>query len=496
MKTFYFLLVLTYSTISAKAQSHVEWTTPEITPGSQVNLYNGSNADQLGNTYTIHFTQDPVNHYFTYRFFSYNNAGIKQWQYDNDSCFTNCQDIYSIIVPIDNDGALFIGYHNDLTGPWEIRIKRIGATGNLVWQQNWTQYFAAYPVSALIDNAGNLVVALNAYVNNSNDKDFAFAKFDLSNGNNIWHYEIPDAGLSGTQDEEIASMIIDNANNIYGCGIGGMKHYYFKVSNAGALDYEFIVQDDDSISTINTAGVRQILLGENNDLYLLAGSSSKGWLQKYEASSGNFILSKGIAHDSSFTKPVSFVLDNNYIYAVSNYNYFIPDTNPWIGGHFTNMEYMITKIDTGGTIIWEHTFLENLDSAAQETGSGGASQMLFCNGHLYVLSAAVTDSLSNLSVVVLNKIDAAGNISWYDIEPADFGSGDMAADNNCNIYVSRSVNPGGLYLHVITQKFTDNLTAAEEFGNKNDDWTIFPNPASELINNIAKSITFFIIFMD
>ena len=482
MKKIFTLLTIISSSLSSLAQSHVAWTTPEITPGSQVNLYKGTNTDQHGNTYTIHFTQDPVNHYFTYRFFCYNNAGVKQWQYNNDSCFTNCQDIYSIIVPIDNDGAIFIGYYNGLTGPWEIRIKRIDINGNLVWQNSWTQYFAAYPVTAQLDNSGNLVVALNAYIASANDQDFAFAKFDVSNGNNIWHYEIPDAGgISGVQDEEVWSMVIDNADNIYGCGKGGFINYYFKVNSGGSLGYELIAHDNDSMSPFNGAGVSQIQIGNNNDLYLLASPGNNTWVQKYEASSGNFIKTKIIAHDSALTIPVSFIYDNNNIYTLTNYNYFIPDTT-WAGGHSTNKEYMITKIDTGGTTLWEKTYLEDLDSAAQETATGGADQMLVCNGNVYVLSTATTDSIGNSIILALNKIDAAGNISWYDTEPADFGAGNMAADNNCNIYVTRSENLIGQYLHVTTQKFTDNVTAVNNVENTNVAWTLYPNPSSDLIN--------------
>src|SRR5450432_3876279 len=95
-RTSTFLIFLLVAS-SALAQPHLRWTTPEITPGSQVNLYEGTNTDKSGNTYTINFTQDPVNHYFTYRFFRYDKNGLKKWQYNNDSCFTNCQDKYNII---------------------------------------------------------------------------------------------------------------------------------------------------------------------------------------------------------------------------------------------------------------------------------------------------------------------------------------------------------------------------------------------------------------
>lgn len=485
MKKSITLLAFLFLGITSFSQTHIQWTTPEITPGSQTNFYQNSTSDQSGNSYTIHFTQDPNHHYFTYRFFAYNNAGTKLWQYDNDSCFTDCQDIYSIIVPVDNDGAFFIGYYNDLTNPWQLRIKRIDLQGNLLWQNYWTpNYLAAYPVTASLDHSGNLVVALKAYVTLVNDEDFAFAKFDTVNGNNIWHTEIPDAGtVSGSHQEEIRSMSIDNADNIYACGVGDLNSYYFKVSSAGALDYQFTIQDNDTISImINASGVRQILAGNNNDLYILLGSSQNTWLQKYEASTGNYIYRKTIAHDSATVVPVAMSYDNNCLYVISNYNYFIPDTNPWIGGHFTNKEYMITKIDTGGTTIWENTYLDNLDSAALQSGTGGADQMLLCNGNIYVLSTVVTDTTNLNASMVLNKVDAQGNIDWYEVAPADFGSGGMAADAACNIYVSRSVNLGSQYVHVITQQFSDNTTFVSTNSDDASNWLVYPNPAKDLIN--------------
>ena len=481
MKIILTQIALIFISLTSLAQSHIEWTTHEITPGAQVNLFKGTNSDKAGNTYTIHFTQEPINHYFTYRFFAYNNTGTKLWQYDNDSCFTDCQDIYSIIVPVENDGAYFIGYYNDLTNPWQLRIKRIGLSGNLIWENYWNPgYIAAYPVSAAIDNSGNLVVALRSYFSMVNDEDFAFAKFDSTNGNNIWHYEIPDVG---SQTETIRSMAIDNANNIYGCGPAGMDYYYFRVNSAGALDYKLLLTDNDSIDDFNSLGTIQLLAGNNNDLYILSGTGKKAWVQKYEASSGNYIYTKTIAHDSATLVPVSMVYDDNCLYALSNYNYLIPDSSVWPGFHVTNREYMITKVDTNGTTIWEKTFLEDLDSMALETGSGGADQMLLCNGHLYVLSTFVSDSTNaNSTMMVLNNIDAAGIISWFDTDAADFGAGSMAADSYCNIYVSRSANLGSQYVHVITQKFTDNVAAIGDNNNNAVDWNIYPNPAQGFIN--------------
>jgi hypothetical protein len=479
-KTLTFLIFLTSALLSV-AQSHIQWTTPEITPGMQVNLLKATNTDKYGNTYTIHFTQEPVQHYMTYRFFRYDTQGVKQWQYDNDSCFTGCQDIYSIIVPVDNDGAIFIGYHDDLSGQWQIRIKRIGLNGNLLWQNYWNiPYIAGYPVTARLDHAGNLVMALKAITSMPNDNDFAFAKFNVLNGNLIWHYELPDVGAAtGWHQEDVRSMDIDAADAIYGCGMGGFDNYYFKVTSAGALDYQFKIHDNDSIHDIlNTTGVIQVQVGSNNDFYLLIGAGMQTWVQKYEAGSGDFLFSKIIQHDSATTVPVALAVGNVHIYALNNYYYSFPDTT-FSGIHYTNNDYMITDLDTGGTTAWEKSFLENLDTTFTFNVSSGATAMLLCNANLYVMSTYLSDSATFSQSLALHKIDPAGNSAWFDTS-ASPGEGGMAADSSCNIYISR---PAFIFngVHVVTQKYSDQLVDVQQINNDDAEWTVFPNPAQDVI---------------
>lgn len=472
---------------NAIAQSHLQWTTTEVTPGSQTNLLTAAATDKDGNTYTSNFTQSNTNFYMTYRFFMYDKHGIKKWQYDNDSCFTNCNDKYFNIIPMDN-GALFIGYYEDINSLWQIRMKRIDSTGNLLWLNYWNvPYAAAFPVKALTDNSGAIVVGLKSIVTNQTQEDFAFAKFDSSNGSLIWNFELPDGGSSGNELSEIISdFTIDAANNIYGCGLSGngftgvANNEYFKVSDAGALQYRFIVNDQSTISPFNGNGVRQIKTGTNDALFLLLATGTHSRVQRYAASTGAFDYTVDMMHDTDNTSPAGFVVTDD-VYVLSNYNRFIPDTT-FQGGHSTNFDYMITKLTTAGSVVWQQSYFEDFDTLAIQNGLGGASQLGYCNGNLYTTAVFTIDSNSIYNTSILSKLDTTGTILWYDTLSTDYGAGVMTFDNSCNIYLSRSQNLGANYLSAITQKFVDYIVASGMNENKENGFSIYPNPASSIIN--------------
>jgi hypothetical protein len=65
---FFFTSLIIVNIHSATAQSHLQWNQYEFTPGSQVNESKGFAVSQSGNVYTINFTQNSSNHWFTYRF--------------------------------------------------------------------------------------------------------------------------------------------------------------------------------------------------------------------------------------------------------------------------------------------------------------------------------------------------------------------------------------------------------------------------------------------
>lgn len=477
MKKIYSLIIFIISHFSVLSQSHVAWSTYEVTPSAQVNWYEGSASDKSGNTYTINFTQDPVNHYMTYRFFRYDTDGVRQWQYDNDSCFTNCNDKYNIVIPIDGDGAIFVGYYEDVSSIWQLRIKRIGINGNLLWENYQVlPYMAAYPLAAVLDHNNDLVINMRIIENVTMDEDFAFAKFEITNGSMIWHLEIPDGG---------SAIALDSANNIYSGGFGtgtsgAYNNYYLKINPAGTLEYQFIIHDNDSISPFNGSGIIKMITGTNNDLYILIKNFAQSLVQKYNADDGSFVFTKTLNHDSAATNPVDFLYSNQTIYALNHFNYFFPDSS-FSGGHWTNKDYTVTAFTDDGVTIWEKTYFENMDSLFIQNGLGGATQILKCESNLFILSEIVTDSAATNFSLMLNKTDLNGNNVWHEEVPADFGPGEMGADTSCNIYISRSERFNQNYVATLTQKFSEEVTSVFE-NNTETHLFIYPNPVADMLH--------------
>ena len=475
----YFLLVFAIAlSVSVKAQTHLVWSTPEVTPNSQVNDFKAMNTDAHGNTYVINFTQSNFNSYFTYRFFAYNNIGVKMWQYNNDSCFTNCQDIYKYIIPVDNAGALFIGTYNDLGGNNQIRIKRIDINGNLMWQKYWqyNRLSPLYPLVCRLDNAGNLIIGFSAFGHPDFSENFAFAKFDTIAGNELWHFEMPDQGPSGvTLDESMKDIAVDANNNIYVTAdasnpfVSIFKKYYFSLSTNGVMNYF----GSTNFSSIDNSP-HQILEGNDGAFYRLLNFNNTTVVFKQDTSGGFFQWTVNLAHDSANFKSIALSKINNELYVLSNYNYFIPDSS-FAGGFNTNFHYSVTKIDTAGNMLWQKDYFSSFDSLSQQNAAGGATGFLACNNHLYVMSDGYTDSVS--LKMLLHKIDTAGNTVWY-YTTSTGPAGPIANDIDCNIYVSRSTQPqSGGYYYCLTQKFSEVPLSFNLLETKNSSLLLFPNPA-------------------
>lgn len=371
-----------FISVFCNAQSHLQWSTTEVTPGSQANIFKGMNTDAAGNTYVINFTQSNSNFWSTYRFMAYNTFGVKLWQFDNDSCFTNCIDQYHNIIPIDNSGAIFIGTYDDTLGNKEIRIKRIDLSGNLIWQKNWNYPFLSgtFPIVAKLDNDGNIVMGMSAFMPPTYSENFAFAKFDTIAGNELWHFELPDQGPNGVSlTESFSDIETDVNNNIYftGDGSNGLanigRNYYFSVSPTGSLNY-FNFTD---YLPLNPSP-NDLCINNSGFFYRLIKLGGNMFLQKVDTASGNMSWALPIFMDSAEIEPVNVIATNSNLYVLSNYTYFVPDSS-FLGGHWLNRHYFIAKYDLTGGKVWQKTFFESMDTLALQNGSGGARQLLFCN---------------------------------------------------------------------------------------------------------------------
>ena len=436
-KLLFFLLAAIAVITDARAQGHIQWSTREATPNMQANLFKGMATDRNGNTYTINFTQSSVNFYVTYRFFCYGANGVKKWQYNNDSCFTDCHDYYYAVVPLEIGGAIFVGVYEDLTGTAQVRIKRISANGHLVWQQYWNAPFMAGDIAAArLDQSGKLLIAFhNAFISSQTQENYALAKFDTATGLNTWHVELPDGGtLIQPLSETFTGMATDAGNNIYLTGTAynpftgtTINSYVFKMDPAGNLVYK------QQTTGVNFAGSSDIHTDPAGNIYLL-GMNNAGTgvaVEQRVAANGLFSWNKVLNHDSAFVEPVGFETMGGETYVVFNHHYFIPDSSIFGGGFNTNHHYSMARLAYNGTVRWTRDYLADFDINAVQFDQGGAAQMLACNNNLYVLSGLPLDDTS--SYMLLQQIDTAGNSVWYDSTREDFGVGAMTTDDGCNI---------------------------------------------------------------
>lgn len=486
MKKTLLLFMAMAAFLNAAAQSHLQWSTSEVTPGSQTNIFKGMKTDAGGNTYVINFTQSAANFWITYRFFAYNNAGVKLWQYDNDSCFSNCNDMYSEIVPVNNNGAVFIGTYDDVSSQRQLRIKRIDANGNLVWHTyiNNSNLAIFENIKADLNNNGQLVIVYSSNGFSSGSGNFNVTQMDLATGNILWQLPIP--GNSMQYAPYVDDLQINSGNDIFISGSGtdssgSPAKYCVAVSNSGSLIYNIPLVNFSIVTSGNPGTAGTMLLDNNSNIYRLVRLDSNYIVEKREQTTGNFLWSSAVVHDTADFACIGMTTDGDNFYVLGNYRYFFADST-FGGGHWSNIHYSISKLNSSGSLLWQKDILSDLDSLAQQTGMGGATQILFCGNSLYALSAGFVDSVDYK--LILHKMDTSANTIWYDTSILqDFlGSGEMDADSACSIYVARSIKSSpSSNVENITEKYTDDVTSVTGTVKENEWLQINPNPVAETL---------------
>lgn len=478
MKKSYLLifLIAILSLSKSFAQGRLEWSSISSHVNSQITDARGFAVDRSGNNYSVNFTQSAISFYVTYVFYAHDAGGAKLWEYVNDSCFTDCNDKYFNIVPIENDGAIFIGFYDDITGT-QVRIKRIDGSGALLWEQYWlAPFLSATPVSSFLDNSGYLIVGFSAIVDSSGMEDFAIAKFDTVNGYLDWHVELPDDGLAPNPlSEVISSLNVDVNNNIYGVGTGSngtagiVKNYFFRVDSSGVLDY----RRESSYSGFNSS-ITSIAVDDIGDFYTFGYTGTRTRIEKRNVLGGSLVWAADISRDSALLSNINFALLDNSVFVANNYTYFNPDTS-FAGGFWSNHHYMLTKLDTSGIVQWEKDYFTDTDSLATQDGYGGAVEFSTCDNGLYFLSAQHLDDTKN--ILILHNTDTSGHTIWYDTASVRNEPGYFGFDNNCDVYLSRTFDNYNL-----TEKYVTGPANKIQTVPENNLFEAFPNPThSELL---------------
>ncbi len=453
---------------STLAQSRLLWSTTSSVLNSQITDPRSFAVDESGNSYSVNYTQSALSLYTNYVFYSHNASGVKLWEYANDSCLTDCNDKYFNIVPIKDDGAIFIGAYDDITGT-QIRIKRIDGQGSLVWQQYWISPFLfAQPITAMLDNNGNLIVGLSAVVNLTDLEDFCVAKFDTAGGLLDWHIELPDGGTTlNPLSEIISGMSIDANNNVYcvgtGSNTGTVKNYFFKIDHTGSLEYQL----ENTYSGLNSNNFSIQNDGSGN-FYTLGFTGSKSQVEKYSEQTGSLIWSEAIEKDSALISNVGMSIVGNSIFVANNFTYFNADTSV-SGGYWDNKHYILSKLNSSGVLQWQKDYFTRTDSMAQQDGFGGATQLAACDGSLYLLSAQHLNSVNN--ILLLHRTDLSGNTVWYDTASIYTSPGYFNFDLGCDMYLTRVLNNVN-----VTEKYSTSPLSSISDLSVSGEMEVYPNP--------------------
>ena len=444
--------------ISFAQTTHLQWTATQISANAQANELVNFATDAQGNSFSINQTQDASSLYISNRLMSFDNAGMKKWDIQTDSCFTSCNEKYNCILPIGNGDVIFVGYKETTANVWEIILKKYLSNGTLDWAKYNTDSNAK-PIKAILDNNQDIIVALDVD-GIASGNDFTVAKYSKIDGSNIWHTSIADTANNGAElYETLSDIAVDNNNMVYGIGMASntfantFRLMVNKWDTSGAVVYNSIL--DNNMGFIDNINPK-IIADNIGNLYTINNVVKKGILRKLADSNASLIFTKSIKKDTSITALVDINYINHQLYVLGNTSYLVFDGSVQ-GYHETNRIYFVNKIDTSATDIWMNEYLQAFDKSSNDKGFGGAKQMLNCGSQL-LISSIQMKSDSGQPFYLVHKIDTTGNAVWYDSSKADVGRTILLGmDNNCNGYVNYDAFDGKQTLHGIVKKYTDVL---------------------------------------
>lgn len=478
----FFSLMLLITQARASSGSHLQWSDPYHRTNS-ISVDAGASAtNNSGVTFIVNSTVDGNSGYTLNSFFAYDSTGVKVWEFNGDSCRGTCREYYNNIVTTADGGAIFVGSYSDNTGSVQLRLLRFSSTGALDWQQFWiTPFLSVSPIVSVIDHAGDLVVAVNANVDSITMEDFMIAKFDTVAGLLSWFIQLPDAGQGlYPTTEVITSMSVDLQNNIYACGqasnttAGVYDNYLMSVSSVGILNYQIFISHSGSESSVS-----QVMVDNIGNLYVAGMESEVTFLEKYRTNS-NLLWSKIYSRDTADISFGGFLLNSGKIYLLDNFRYWHPDASV-AGGYWSNQHYMISVLDTSGTVLSKRDYLINADSAATQDGSGGAVQFSLTDNKMFVLSTQQFDQ-SGRHYDIIEKIDENGNPMWMDTASIDSDAGRLSFDGDGSVYLNfgyyQQVNIPFNYLNKYSDVIINSIAPAIDL---TADIQVYPNPFSSSV---------------
>ena len=486
MKSFILLICSCCWMSMAFGQTHKQWSITEYpdSVGQNSNLY-GFEVDQQGNSFCIQHEVHTTNFSDLYRLISYNPLGQQRWKVGSDTCNgLTCYSSYLSLVPDEQGGVFAFSKFEKLIGPisqFMIRLEHINASGTVLWT-NDSFNFITYGVESVkphLDKNGDLVVAMNGILDLNQFSDFCFAKFDTTNGNTIWHIEIPDQGPSaGPLGEGITSFELDNNNNLcfVGQGINSgilvFRNYRGKILSNGTLDY-LLYNNFSGIITFGS-GANQLLWHANDEAYILL-SDQLSRIEKLDPSTGAISWTKQITHDSAKVATFSIQEYQQTYYAFSNLRYQILDSS-FQGFHYTPWQLMITKFDANAGTVWEKIIDVSNDTSLHDVKT---TQIQFCDHAIYAAGTMYNANLSNDPLITLSKMDTLANIIWLDTTITDIATaGNIQCDSACHVYMGLGLNNTYKVIKYGDSVIVNPNGVAEVNAPL---WQAYPNPVSSML---------------
>lgn len=386
------LLMLT----GLNAQVYKQW---EKTVNGSINnedYFTKSAVDDSGNVYltgTIYNSTTGRDIMFR----KYNSSGELVWQHD-----------YSSVTPDGQDGGVAILYKNGyvyITGDVEsslnvkdiIVMKRDAATGSLVWSKtyNGTGNGNDHVSSLTLDNAGNIYIC-GMSRNNTTDFDILIVKYNNSGGFQ-WDFTGGQAGFDRGID-----IKIDNSGNVFACGTDVFTNVFSKIvtmkfqPDGTQMMQEYIENGIDSSDAAS-----KIAIDAQGNVY------TAGYVETLNQGLNIALVKYNNAGVQQWVR---------YYNGTSNGNDAVRDMkidpagNIYMTGYsfssVSNLDYITIKYNTAGSLLWAARYIGNY-LAGDNVATGIA---LDDSANVYITGGSRESSTG--SDIVTVKYNTAGTLLW------------------------------------------------------------------------------------
>jgi uncharacterized delta-60 repeat protein len=358
----------------------------------------------------------------------YNASGDVQWDH-----------VYSSSAPDGQDGGTEVIYKNNFlyilgdarnaanTSSDIILIKRNASTGALMWSAtyNGSGNSADHSYSLAIDNADNIYVC-GMSLGQVNDFEMLLIKYNASGGQQ-WVHTSGGAGFDRGTD-----VAVDNSGNVYMCGRDEVNNYVahmvtLKFQPDGTqMMYEIVDNGVDS-----SDGAVKIAVDAQGNVYTAGYVTSSnqqlnGALVKYNPAG----VQQWVRYYNGASNGDDYINDMKLDAAGNIYMTGTSFNTP------TQNDYITLKYNSAGTKLWEARYIGNYLN-----GNNSAYSLdLDAAGNVYVTGASFETAAGTDIVTV--KYSSTGSLQWAMKNNGSVNTGfneagySVAVDNINNVFVA------------------------------------------------------------